>query len=509
MERFRPQGGRSPPHRGGVRQVVAGHPSDQLRRTRDDHAPQAGSPPARGPAERQPADVDRGPRGARWRRRRDRPRHPDRPPGRLRPRVPVSRVPARAAEGRMPAPWRSQGESGSPREGRPRRRLRGRDRGLRPRADGGPVGQDPRRVPRGREAGDVHGRRARRARGHPGGAADRGPRERYVGRLRADDDRGLRENPESGRAGGGAGDARRPGGIRVMREVAWRLFASEYNDASLEMDGGGERAPSYVITPLGAKVNRIFVVGVITDIENVGSDVQPMWRARVSDPTGTFHVYAGQYQPEAAAALSKLKPPVFGAIVGKSRVYSPDAGTVYTSIRPERIKAVDETVRDFWILEACRSLQKRLDAMGEAQKMDPLTKEGLAKVGVKEAIADGIVQAVNHYGKVDMSRYTAMLAEGLRYLLPEYREPVGPGESIPEPTPAAREEAPSVPDESETKVLEIVATLDKDGKGAPWEGILEAATSKGVSKDSLEESINALLDKGLIYEPILGRMKKI
>jgi len=30
-----------------------------------------------------------------------------------------------------------------------------------------------------------------------------------------------------------------------------------------------------------------------------------------------------------------------------------------------------------------------------------------------------------------------------------------------------------------------------------------------MSKDSLEESINTLLDKGLIYEPILGRMKKI
>lgn len=290
-----------------------------------------------------------------------------------------------------------------------------------------------------------------------------------------------------------------------MREVAWRLFASEYNEATLEVDGGGDRAPSYVVTPLGAKVNRVFVVGVITDIENVGTDMQPMWRARVSDPTGTFHIYAGQYQPEAAAALSKLKPPVFGAIVGKSRVYSPEAGTVYTSIRPERIKAVDESVRDFWILEACRSLRKRLDAMVEAQRMDPLTKEGLVKVGVKEAIADGIVQAVNHYGKVDLSRYTAMLAEGLRYLLPEYRETVGPGE----PTEAAREEPAKEPDEAETKVLDIIASLDKDGKGAPWEGILEAATSKGVAKDALEESINSLLDKGLVYEPILGRMKKI
>jgi RPA family protein len=296
----------------------------------------------------------------------------------------------------------------------------------------------------------------------------------------------------------------------VIREVAWRLFASEYNDANLETEGTGERPPSYIVTPLGAKVNRVFVVGVITDVENVGTDGQPMWRARVSDPTGTFHVYAGQYQPEAAAALSKLRPPVFGAIVGKSRIYSPQPGTTYTSIRPETIKSVDEGVRDFWILEACRSLQRRLDAMAEAQKMDPLTKEGLVKIGVKEAVADGIVQAVNHYGKVDLSRYTAMLAEGLRYLLPEYRETPPPGEQVPDaPTPAVKEEPVREADESEGKVLEIIAALDQEGKGAPWEGILERAASTGVSKDSLEESINALLDKGLIYEPILGRMKKI
>ena len=294
-----------------------------------------------------------------------------------------------------------------------------------------------------------------------------------------------------------------------MREVAWRLFASEYNDATLEMDGGGERAPSYLVTPLGAKVNRVFVVGVITDVENVGTDIQPMWRARVSDPTGTFRIYAGQYQPEAAATLSKLKPPVFGAIVGKSRVYSPEAGSVFTSIRPERIKAVDETVRDYWILEACQSLRKRLDTMAEAMKMNPPTKEGLAKIGVKEAIADGIVQAVNHYGTVDLSRYTAMLAEGLRYLLPEYREPADPGEATPEAAASVKEETPREPDETDLKVLEIIAALDKDGKGAPWEGILEAAVSKSVAKDALEESINSLLDKGLIYEPILGRMKKI
>jgi len=239
--------------------------------------------------------------------------------------------------------------------------------------------------------------------------------------------------------------------------------------------------------------------------------MQPMWRARVSDPTGTFHVYAGQYQPEAAAALSKLKPPVFGAIVGKSRVYSPEPGTVYTSIRPEAIKAVDERVRDFWILEACRSLRKRLDAVEEAQKMDPPTKEALVQIGVKEALADGLVQAAAHYGKADLSRYTAMLAESLRYLLPEYREYRAPEAepTVTEPTAKAEAKESEEPSADEDKVLEVIASLDKDGKGAPWEGILDAAGKAGVSKDKLEESINSLLDKGLIYEPILGRMKKV
>jgi len=296
----------------------------------------------------------------------------------------------------------------------------------------------------------------------------------------------------------------------VIREVAWRLFSGEYNDATLELAGGGDRAPSYVVTPLGAKVNRVFVVGVVTDVENVGSEMQPMWRARVADPTGTFHLYAGQYQPEASAVLSKLKPPMFGAITGKSRTYTPDSGTVYTSIRPERIKEVDGALRDYWILEACRSLKKRLEAMAEAQRMDPPTKDALMKLGVREPLADGIVQAVAHYGKADLARYTAMLAEALRYLLPEFREDRSPEAAAAQVEPApAPEREPEPDDGKETAVLEVITSLDKDGKGAPWDAILTASKAKGIAKEDLEEAINRLLDKGLVYEPVLGRMKRI
>ena len=294
----------------------------------------------------------------------------------------------------------------------------------------------------------------------------------------------------------------------MNREIAWRVFAGEYNDSTKEVSDGGERSPSYVVTPLGARINRLFIVGVLTDVENVATDEAPMWRARLSDPTGTFHIYSGQYQPEASAALSKLKPPAFVAVTGKSRLFSPDPGTIYTSIRPEKVKVVDEGLRDYWTLEACRSLKRRLEALREAYKMDPVKKEELTAVGVKPAMAEGIVAAVEHYGKVDLSRYSAMLAEALRYLLPELRPPRIGEEAEPE-AGAAGKAVDAEQEALEEKVLGFIVELDTDGKGASWDGILARATKEGVDKDALEGIVNSLLDKGRIYEPLLGRMKKI
>jgi RPA family protein len=282
----------------------------------------------------------------------------------------------------------------------------------------------------------------------------------------------------------------------MMREIAWRVFAGEYADASLGHSTGGERAPSYVVTPLGAKVNRLFLVGVITDVEDMGTEGQPMWRARLSDPTGIFHIYAGQYQPEASTALSRIKPPAFCAVMGKARTYSPEEGVVYTSVRPEMVKLVEAPLRDFWILECARDMKRRIEAVTEAQRMNPATVDGLIALGYSKGLAEGIVLALQHYGKVDVDRYRAMLTDALQYLLPEYHEKV-----------SAPEESGG--DEEEHMVLEVVSSLDADGKGASWDEIVESAKKKGMTKERLEEITNELLDKGLLYEPILGKIRRI
>ena len=283
----------------------------------------------------------------------------------------------------------------------------------------------------------------------------------------------------------------------MRREVAWRVFAKEYSDSDFQFSEGGERSPSYVVTPLGAKINRLFVVGVITDIDNVGSNDQPMWRARLSDPTGVYELSAGLYQPEAASALSGIEPPAFAAVMGKTRVYSPEEGTLYLSIRPEMIRTTNDAVRNYWTLECCRSLRTRLDAVAEALEMDPMTKEGLIALGHSERIADGIVRAVEHYGTVDLERYRLMLVDALKYLLPE---------SQPAPPEEKDEEEKS---ELDDYVLELIGKLDTNGKGADWETLLEASKKDGVQKDDLEQTVNSLLDNGQAYEPVIGKLKRI
>ena len=149
------------------------------------------------------------------------------------------------------------------------------------------------------------------------------------------------------------------------REVARRVFASEFNDAGYTFkESDDERAPIYALLPTGARANRVFLVGTLTEKEDVGEDNE-YWRGRIVDPTGTFFVYAGQYQPEAASALRDLEPPAYVSVVGKPRTYETDDGSVNVSVRPESISAVDASTRDRWVVETAQRTVERIERFDE------------------------------------------------------------------------------------------------------------------------------------------------
>jgi len=185
-----------------------------------------------------------------------------------------------------------------------------------------------------------------------------------------------------------------------QREVAYRLFAAEFEDADLDYsESDEERAPNYVITPTGARVNRLFVVGVLTEVEPVSDDVL---RARVVDPTGAFVLYAGQYQQDERAFLERAEPPTFVAGTGKARTFQPeDSDRVFTSVRPESMSEVDGDTRDRWTVDAAQQTLDRVDTAATATALgaegDAL-RQALDDRGVEEGLADGVALALDHYG---------------------------------------------------------------------------------------------------------------
>lgn len=305
------------------------------------------------------------------------------------------------------------------------------------------------------------------------------------------------------------------------REVAWRVFAGEYNQATLQVSEGGERAPSYLVTPLGARVNRLLVMGVLTGLEKTGKEGD-MWKARISDPTGQFTLYAGQYQPGAAKTLAELRPPALVAVVGKSRTYQPEPGVTLVSIRPERISEVSREERDHWTLETSKLTRQRLECTAAALDMEAPTPEALASLGFPADLAEGVVQALAHYGKPELPAYKAMVRDALEAVAtgrvpdrppslppPARGAPAAPRAPAPPPDAAAAQAA-AVEDDArqvaEERIAAWVRSLDDD-KGAPWESIVAEAAKQGMTEADVEAAINSLLDKGAIYEPVLGRLK--
>jgi len=149
------------------------------------------------------------------------------------------------------------------------------------------------------------------------------------------------------------------------REVAQRVFAREFNDSGYTFkESDDDRAPVYLLLPTGERANRIFVVGTLTETEDVGEDSE-YWRGRVVDPTGTFFVYAGQYQPEAANVLREIETPKYVAVVGKPRTYETDEGDTNVAVRPESITVVDAATRDRWVTETAGRTVERIEAAAE------------------------------------------------------------------------------------------------------------------------------------------------
>jgi RPA family protein len=347
------------------------------------------------------------------------------------------------------------------------------------------------------------------------------------------------------------------------REIAWRIFAHEFNTSNLYISEGDERAPNYIITPTGVKCNRLFIIGVITEVENIGKD-NNLWRARIADPTGVFTLYAGQYQPEAAIFLSELEVPAYVALVGKARKYEPEDGNVYLSVRPEEINAADEKQRDMWVIETAERTLERLKIMEDALDSGlsgTQLQEFLVKLVKNPALINGVGHAIRHYKNLDriLPEIKNSLVHAVKTVTSDggiiHDHPTGfqKGSSIELTKSMVHEKNPvetditeelekridvkglkeiesveaieDVTDSSEMQIpvqtneeppkpepkeiiADIIDRLDI-GKGTSFSGVIEAAEKAGMEAEIAESAIKDLMDEGRCYEPKIGTLRKV
>lgn len=177
------------------------------------------------------------------------------------------------------------------------------------------------------------------------------------------------------------------------RKPAVRAFATEVEDASHQYkESDEERAPNLALLPTGAEANRVFVCGTLTEYEDVGSDSE-YYHARVVDPTGTFHVYAGQYEPDATALIRDATPPEFVAMTAKVSRYELDEGGYNVTLRPESMSVVDRAVTHRWQAETAEATLDRLAAMQDTDLEDTVSPQGRARERY-DVVVDDYRQAV-------------------------------------------------------------------------------------------------------------------
>lgn len=303
---------------------------------------------------------------------------------------------------------------------------------------------------------------------------------------------------------------------RRSRQTAIRLFAQEYMDANLPEEGAGEYDPSFVITKLGAKVNRALVGGVIDRVERREADSGSFYTAHLRDPTGTHRFEVASFQPELHADIEEILNRFESGdrflmlIVGRARWFETEDGGIYTSFRAEEFTIVDKERYTHWLVETAAATLRRLDAF-EASMESDLTPAALEASGVPADLVDGMILARGHYGEFDTENYRVGVLQGLSMATgsdiiieaPPAAQPTLEQTAQPaaaEPTAASA--APSAPTGEVGDILLETIRAKDSGDGVDYDTLVHAAVMAGHSREAAEDAIDNLRDiEGSIIEP--------
>ena len=308
---------------------------------------------------------------------------------------------------------------------------------------------------------------------------------------------------------------------RFSRQSAIRIFAQEYSDANLPLEGVGEYAPSFIITKLGAKVNRALFGGVIDRFERREGDNGPTYSGHLRDATGGVHRFQiAPFQPELHADAEELLARFESGdrflmmMIGRARWFESDDGGIFTSFRAEEFTTVERSVYVNWLVETSAATLRRLEAYNSSLESEN-NSDSLKSAGVPEDLIEGMMLSKNHYSNFDSENYKVGVLQSLSMALSSNSEIENMITSVEESiAPKSTEQESQIvnetvdaeksPGDVDEVILESIRN-SSDPNGAPYDSIVLACVQAGFSRELSEDAIEDLRDiKCEIIEPRFG-----
>jgi len=302
-------------------------------------------------------------------------------------------------------------------------------------------------------------------------------------------------------------------GPRAKRQPAWHMLASEFRDATLNEKGSGEFDPSFVITKLGAKVNRVIVAGLLERLEvRETANGSTLYQGQLRDPSGQHYFSVGDYASEAMRELTttltariEVGEPELVLMVAKARWYQTEEGAVYTSLRPEEACIIDGKTYANWITRACQGTIERMNAFSASLDLEPTEQAYAASENIPANLVEGLVTSRNHYGEIDLEQYKLNIMQALDIAEGKMSSATKP---VPIPIASANEEGDDAAEGSDLEecILSLIRQLDQ-GDGVDFEAVLSNANARGFSRPDSEAMLDELSEKGVVHEPKFGWFK--
>ena len=242
------------------------------------------------------------------------------------------------------------------------------------------------------------------------------------------------------------------------REPAVRLFSEEYNQAHLHQPGVEQFDPSYLVSRLGAKINRVLVAGILERLERRSNDNGISYDGEIVDAMGRNYFRVAHFQPELHDRTEQLTQrfeegeTLFVLMIAKARHYAnPEDGAIYNSLRPEELAVIDRSRYVEWVLEAADATLSRMDEVNRSKDLEA-TPQAMVDGGIPMHRVQPLLDARAFYGDhFDSEPY------GLR---------------------------------------------DRDsGSGVEYNDVVTACQQAGAVQGDIDETIEVLEGEGVIFEP--------